>query len=139
MAKDQYKYFRIEARELLYRIWFARVRNAPDDPIDLVRLAELAGEAFASGRLQPDEDNRLSWRWDADDLASVRHVAVTSAVELLTTPAAPRLKQCPGDHCGWFFLDTTRRGNRRWCLMSECGQAAKTAGRRRRASLSSAS
>ena len=42
------------------------------------------------------------------------------------------IRQCPGDHCGWFFLDSTKRGNRRWCSMSECGQEAKTAQRRAR-------
>jgi predicted RNA-binding Zn ribbon-like protein len=55
---------------------------------------------------------------------------VTAAVDLLGRDTTPRLKQCPGDRCGWFFLDTTKRGNRRWCAMSECGQDAKTARRR---------
>ncbi|MHB1433466.1 MAG: CGNR zinc finger domain-containing protein [Streptosporangiaceae bacterium] len=36
----------------------------------------------------------------------------------------------PGDACGWYFLDVTKRGNRRWCSMSDCGQDAKVARRR---------
>ncbi len=122
----------LEARELLYRLWDSRVRRSSDDRADLRRLAELATEAWAAGALQPAENHRLCWRWDSSQLTTVRHVAVTAAVELLTAPASSRLKQCPGEHCGWFFLDTTKRGNRRWCLMSECGQAAKSARRRRR-------
>jgi predicted RNA-binding Zn ribbon-like protein len=55
---------------------------------------------------------------------------VTSAVELLRSSPTGRLKECPGDRCGWLFLDTSKRGNRRWCSMSECGQEAKDEQRR---------
>jgi predicted RNA-binding Zn ribbon-like protein len=58
---------------------------------------------------------------------------VTAAARLLAADPPPRLKQCPGDHCGWFFIDATKRGNRRWCSMSGCGQDAKSARRRGRA------
>ena len=80
--------------------------------------------------LDQQADGRLSWSWDRAQLSTVRYVAVTSALELLSHGTTARLKQCPGDDCGWFFIDTTKRGNRRWCSMSECGQEAKTARRR---------
>jgi predicted RNA-binding Zn ribbon-like protein len=57
---------------------------------------------------------------------------VTSALDLLRDVPDARLKQCPGGNCGWLFLDTTKRGNRRWCSMSECGQDAKDERRRAR-------
>lgn len=122
------------ARELLYRIWLSRVHGGTEDRGDLASLAELGVQAYAAGSLGRGDDGRIQWSWDRSQLASIRHVAVTAALELLARPVAvgSRLKQCPGDHCGWFFLDTTKRGNRRWCLMSECGQAAKTANRRKR-------
>jgi predicted RNA-binding Zn ribbon-like protein len=116
-----------EARELLYGLFFARVHDRPLPKAQLARLAELAADAYGAATLGPS-----GWRWDRSDLATVRHVAVTSAIDLLHTEPAPRLKQCPGDHCGWFFLDTTKRGNRRWCSMSECGQQAKNLRRRSR-------
>jgi predicted RNA-binding Zn ribbon-like protein len=122
----------LEARELLYRLCFSRVHGETDDPGDVRRLAELAAEAYAAGSLAPTGAHRLEWHWRASDLATVRHVATTSAVELLAGAATSRLKQCPGDHCGWFFLDATKRGNRRWCQMSGCGQLAKSARRRQR-------
>ena len=34
-----------------------------------------------------------------------------------------RVKACPGDDCGWLFLD--RSGRRRWCSMDSCGNRAK--------------
>ena len=36
-----------------------------------------------------------------------------------------RLKQCPGEDCGWLFLDTSRNGSRQWCDMRDCGNLAK--------------
>ena len=124
----------LEARELLYRLLSSRVHGGDYAAGDLGRLAELESAAFAAGELVPGEDGRLVWRWPASELSSVRHVVVTSALDLLRSAAAPRVKQCAGDHCGWFFIDTTKRGNRRWCSMGECGQEAKTARRRERRS-----
>lgn len=123
----------IDARELLYRLWFSRVHGFMDTAADLRRLQGLAVEAYGAGRLEPAGRDQLGWQWGRSELASIRHIAVASAIQLLTATGTTRVKQCPGMHCGWFFLDTTKRGNRRWCSMSECGQAAKTAGRRRRA------
>jgi predicted RNA-binding Zn ribbon-like protein len=123
----------LEARELLYRLFCSRAHGRADDPADLGRLAELTAEAYRAGRLEPLADGRVGWRWSPTALATVRHVAVAAATALLESDKLPRLKQCPGDHCGWLFLDTTKRGNRRWCQMSECGQAEKSARRRRSA------
>jgi predicted RNA-binding Zn ribbon-like protein len=120
------------ARDLLYDIFAARAHGRPAAGAQLAELGELARAAYQAGRLQPAGDGSVGWRWDPADLATVRHVAVTSGVELLRAGPSPRLKQCPGDHCGWIFLDTTKRGNRRWCVMSECGQDAKDERRRAR-------
>ena len=120
------------ARELLYDLFRARSHGAAPGRGQRDQLAALAAEAYAAGSLEATADGRLGWRWSPGDLATVRHVAVTSAVDLLQTEPSPRLKQCPGDHCSWFFLDATKRGNRRWCLMSECGQEAKDEARRAR-------
>lgn len=120
-----------EARELLYVLFFARVHDRPLPQAPLTQLAELAGSAYRAASLDP-ADGSVRWRWSRSQLSSIRHVAVTSGIELLRTEPSPRLKQCPGDHCGWFFLDATKRGNRRWCSMSECGQETKNRNRRKR-------
>lgn len=122
----------IEARELLYGLFRCRARGQRASAQDLSRLSSLASSAYLAAQLKQEAGGRLSWSWDPSQLATVRYVAVTSAVELLSQSPTARLKQCPGDHCGWFFLDTTKRGNRRWCSMGECGQEAKTARRRER-------
>lgn len=121
-----------DARELLYRIFrSSALRQAPSRH-DLDRLGELAGAAYAAGRLRAGTDGSTQWEWSRSELTSVRHAVVTGALELLRADPSPRLKQCPGHRCGWLFLDTTKRGNRRWCQMRECGQEAKDERRRRR-------
>ncbi|HUA58436.1 MAG TPA: ABATE domain-containing protein [Verrucomicrobiae bacterium] len=57
---------------------------------------------------------------------------VRSAAELLTSADLARLRQCPGDECGWLFLDTSRNGMRQWCQMRICGNRAKARKFRRR-------
>ena len=97
---------------------------------DLAILAAAVAEAHAAGALALD--GSLRWRWSPAELASVRHTVADAAYELLGGPSAPRIGECDGPGCGWFFLDRTKRGNRRWCTMRDCGQQAKTAGRRAR-------
>lgn len=122
----------LEARELLYNLFLARVRGARPSESDLADLSRLAAAAYRAGRLTRTTGGRITWSWPRDELSTVRHVAVTAAVDFLAGEQAQRLKQCPGERCGWLFLDMTKRGNRRWCSMSECGQDAKTARRRTR-------
>jgi predicted RNA-binding Zn ribbon-like protein len=98
----------------------------------LEALARAVADAYAAGTLvDGDEgDGGLRWRWDPAALATVRHTVAVTANDLLGGPEAARIGRCPGPGCGWFFLDTTKRGNRRWCSMRECGQDAKSARRR---------
>jgi predicted RNA-binding Zn ribbon-like protein len=120
----------IEARELIYALFLARRAGQPPAQAEVARLGEIGAEAYQAGSLHRHGDGTIGWSWDRSRLDSIRHVAVTGAIDLLQAEPTIRLKQCPGDHCGWFFLDTTTRGNRRWCSMAECGQDAKDEYRR---------
>jgi predicted RNA-binding Zn ribbon-like protein len=120
----------IEARELLYAVFVGRIEGRAPSRAQLDQLAALAATAYAAAELRRDDTGAIEWRWRRSDLATVRHTAVTDAVRLLAQPPTPRLKQCPGDQCGWLFMDSTKRGNRRWCEMRKCGQEAKDDRRR---------
>jgi predicted RNA-binding Zn ribbon-like protein len=131
--EDQAEFDRaIEARELLYALFLARGTGKPAAEANVARLTELGAAAYRAGSLLPNDDGSISWSWDRSKLTTIRHVVVTGAIDLLQAEPSARLKQCPGHQCGWFFLDTTKRGNRRWCSMAECGQDAKDEQRRLR-------
>ena len=51
-----------------------------------------------------------------------------AAVDLLTGLDLTRLRACPLDEggCGWLFLDHSRNNSRRWCVMADCGNQAKS-------------
>jgi predicted RNA-binding Zn ribbon-like protein len=120
----------LDARELLYAVFVARIQGRAPTRTQLEQLAALAAAAYAAAELRRDDTGAIEWRWRRSELSTVRHTAVTEAVPLLAQPPTPRLKQCPGDQCGWLFLDATKRGNRRWCEMRKCGQEAKDDRRR---------
>lgn len=54
------------------------------------------------------------------------------AVQLFGSDAARLIRQCESRSCTLYFVDTSRRGDRRWCSMSGCGNKAKVREFRRR-------
>ena len=122
----------LDLRERLTALLDAKLDGRALDPGDLAALAAAEARAHAAGSLEQGEDGLLRWRWDPESLASVRHTIAAAASELLSSPGADRIGRCAGQGCGWFFLDATKRGNRRWCSMKDCGQVAKSANRRAR-------
>jgi predicted RNA-binding Zn ribbon-like protein len=71
-----------------------------------------------------------------DPRGQLRHIAgnpaqamlswlARDALDLVTSPALTRLKNCANPDCRIIFLDTSRPGARRWCSMDTCGNQAK--------------
>jgi predicted RNA-binding Zn ribbon-like protein len=56
----------------------------------------------------------------------IRDSLADGAVELLRSLPADRARVCSGDRCGWLFIDSSKGGQRVWCDMATCGNAAKT-------------
>lgn len=54
------------------------------------------------------------------------------AVQLFGSDLAELVRKCQSPTCALYFLDTSRKGDRRWCSMSACGNKAKVAGFRQR-------
>jgi predicted RNA-binding Zn ribbon-like protein len=57
------------------------------------------------------------------------------AVRVLGGEASGRLRACAAADCGYFYLDTSRSGNRRWCSMQRCGNRAKVRAHRERSAM----
>ena len=54
-------------------------------------------------------------------------LAVSALSILMDSREWRRLKICPGDDCGWLFIDETKNARRTWCSMQTCGNRAKAA------------
>ena len=110
------------ARSLRYDL-----HSAALDPGDVPALAGVSSFLRDAGRhsvLRPGPDGAPRWEIREDAGLALPVLAVArAAAEFLTGPDLPYVKACPGDDCGWLFVD--RRGRRRWCIMSSCGNRAK--------------
>ena len=92
------------------------------DAADLDLVSRLAVEARSHQRLVDDD----SPRWQLQESAGVRAPVLSasaSVADLLTSGLAERVRACPGEDCGWLFVNAS--GRRRWCQMGVCGNRAK--------------
>ncbi len=116
-----------ELREALHDVTTAIIRNdaPPADGLrrieqtwkDAVKGAELT---FAAGTAQ------LQLTVETSGLAYLNHELALRSLELLRSLPLARTRICPGPRCGWLFIDHSRGGQRRWCDMATCGNAAKS-------------
>lgn len=130
----------VRLREAMFRIFSDVVAGTEPDREDLAELERVAAESARHRRLRPvvagsvvagsaqggspqggSAQPGFELWWPDRELALPLWQAATSAVDLLTGPDLDRLKQCPGDRCGWVFVDGTRNRSRRWCNGRECG------------------
>jgi predicted RNA-binding Zn ribbon-like protein len=117
----------ISLRETLYRLFAAVATQRSPASMDLAALHGAYCRVMAQAHLGV-ATNGLDWRWaaGAGTLDQMLAPIVVSAVRLLTSAEARRIKICPGlGDCGWIFLDTSKGNRRRWCRMQDCGSRAK--------------
>ena len=116
-------------REAAYAALVEHDEGAVDEVVSQHR------SALARAVLRPVGDR---WAWAEPHLAltTPRDRAVRAVVDLLTSPELATLHQCEDAACGWVYLDSSPRRNRRWCAprtaATATGPAASTHARRRR-------
>jgi predicted RNA-binding Zn ribbon-like protein len=123
----------IALRETLYRVFTALADRLPAATAELDAVRATYIETMAHAWLVAETEGIVGagsymWHWPegTQALDQLLWPIVTSAVELLTSPEARRVKVCPGlGDCGWLFLDTSKSGRRRWCSMEGCGSRSK--------------
>jgi predicted RNA-binding Zn ribbon-like protein len=116
----------ITVREAIYRLFKGAIAGWPPRPDDLTAVNRELQVARAHERLIASPHGIVLDDGDtASALDGVLWPVVRSAGELLTSSRLERVGQCPGDECGWLFLDTSRSGRRQWCDMKDCGNVAK--------------
>jgi predicted RNA-binding Zn ribbon-like protein len=114
-------------REALYRLALSRAEGTALPGGDRELLNAYAALPAALLRLGADGRARLS-----GDVRGLLAELAREGVSLLGGDFSDRIRQCEGPPCAVLFVDTSRKGDRRWCSMSACGNKAKAAGFRRR-------
>ena len=113
-------------RAAMYRLFKGSVAAWTAHPDDLAAINRELQIARAHQRLVASPRGFVLEDGDtASALDRMLWPVVRSAAELVTSPRLERVGQCPGDECGWLFLDTSRSGRRQWCDMKDCGNVAK--------------
>ena len=99
-------------------------RAAPPEHTE--RLTQTHAHFLARAQLAPVGGN-FAWNWSTKNapIEAVLGRISLSALTILLQADLTRIKQCPGDKCGWLFLDATKNKSRRWCEMEICGNRAK--------------
>ena len=90
-------------------------------------VQELAGEAIAAASLRWGPPVTLEF---AEGVRRPLDAVAWRCLRFLGTADASRVRACPGQDCGWLFID--RAGRRRWCRMEWCGNRSKARAHARR-------
>lgn len=113
-------------REAVYALVTARRLG---DAYDEEALAVLNGAAC-----KPSATPQLTaeGRWTAATPEEALSTVARLAVELLSGPDVPLLKECGNPECTRVYIDRSRGMRRQWCGMESCGNRIKAAAYRAR-------
>jgi predicted RNA-binding Zn ribbon-like protein len=116
----------IALREAIYRIFSRIVQDGQPKTEDLATLQKAYAEAMEHARLVPLTDGfTFIWPEKEETLDAPLWPIAYSGMELLLTKQWHQVKECPGDGCGWLFLDRSRNQSRRWCNGQDCGNRVR--------------
>jgi predicted RNA-binding Zn ribbon-like protein len=115
-------------REAIYAIALACIAGEAPPATARGVLNRVAGGASVKLSLDADGQARVG-----GTAAALLTSLARDAIRLLGGEEAGRIRQCEGPMCTRLFVDRSRRGDRRWCSMSSCGNRAKVAEFRQRA------
>ena len=110
----------IKLRETVHSVFRS---DGPDDAG--LRTLQAYAEQLSQHRQLVRAGDAVVWQWKRAGLDWMLWPVVHAATELLTTDQHEKVRVCAADTCGWLFIDNSRRGNRRWCDMTVCGNRAK--------------
>lgn len=113
-------------REAVYALVTARRlgEQYPGGALDVLNAA--ARTAPAAPQLTP------SGRWTSASPEEALAGVARLAVELLSGPDVPLLKECGNPECTRVYIDRSRGMRRQWCGMESCGNRIKAAAYRAR-------
>ncbi|MGJ6966330.1 CGNR zinc finger domain-containing protein [Streptosporangium sp. G11] len=116
----------VALREAIYGLVTSRLAGDGYDDQALALVNETACEPPATPQLT------ATGRWVEATPAQVLSTLARHAIELLSGPEMPLMKECANPECTKLFIDRSRGGRREWCGMESCGNKIKAAAYRAR-------
>jgi predicted RNA-binding Zn ribbon-like protein len=120
----------LSLREAIWRSAQAILQNKPPLPKDIEIINSVASAPDLAPQLLQDELKQV-WHSPATATAALSTIA-RDVIDLFTGELRSRIRECENPNCGLMFVDASRPGKRRWCLMKRCGNMAKTTRYRQR-------
>ena len=116
-------------REAIWRVAQAIRKNETPLGEDIEVINHLAVEPDLPPQLMLEGLAQV-WGSPATATAALSIIA-RDAIDLFSGELRSRIRECANPKCGLMFVDTSRPGQRRWCLMKRCGNMAKTSSYRK--------
>ena len=116
----------ITVREAVYDLVTARRLGETYDEEALATVNHAARKPPATPQLTP------AGRWTNATAGEALATVARLAVELLSGPDVPLLKECGNPECTRVYVDRSRGMRRQWCGMESCGNKVKAAAYRAR-------
>ena len=114
----------LSLREAIWRV--AQAIKGHEMP--LAEDIDIINQVAAAPDLSPQlmsQDLKQTWRSPTTATAALSVIA-RDAIDLFSGELRSRIRECENPNCGLMFVDASRPGQRRWCLMKRCGNLAKT-------------
>jgi len=123
VSREQLK-MALSLREAIWRA--AQAIGQGEIPLleDVGTINRVAAKADLAPQLRL-EDFRQAWRSPATATRALSLIA-RDAIDLFSGELRLRIRKCANPNCELMFVDASRPGKRRWCLMKRCGNMAKT-------------
>lgn len=113
-------------RETLHRLFDAVAQGKAPASRDFEALNVALAAAPARATLKRGKEG---FDWDLDTKSGTALALLApvlwSAGDLLASAKLAKVRRCANPECLYLFLDESRAGKRRWCMMSSCGNRAK--------------
>jgi predicted RNA-binding Zn ribbon-like protein len=114
----------LSLREAIWRT--AEAIRQDEKPLakDIALINKVASAPDLAPRLLQG-GHKQTWSSSPTTMAALSTIA-RDAIDLFSGELRARIRKCANPNCELMFVDTSRPGKRRWCLMKRCGNMAKT-------------
>jgi len=123
VSPDEFK-IALTLREAIWRVAQAIRENQTPRAEDVDTINRVASAPDLPPQLVLDGSKQI-WHSPVTATAALSTIA-RDAIDLFSGELRSRIRECANPNCRLLFLDASRPGKRRWCLMKRCGNMAKT-------------